>query len=135
MRSGLLKASALALGLAAAVSCGGGGGSSTSPSSSSTPTINIVSQNGVPVFSPNPAFFGGQQVVFKNNDNQMHHVILNDGSGDTGDIPAGATSKVVTMPSSGANYHCIIHTQMIGSIGASSGSAPPPCTGAYCDGY
>ena len=51
--------------------------------------ITIVGQNGTQAFSPNPASFGGQMVVFRNNDSVAHRVVLNDGSVDTGDIAPG----------------------------------------------
>lgn len=137
MRVRLLNASVLLVGLVAVPGCGGGGGSSTpmTPSPTSPTSINIVGQNGTQAFSPNPASFGGQQVVFKNNDSASHRIVLNDGSVDTGDIAPGATSRVVTMPSSGTNYHCSVHPGMIGSVTAATGAPPPPCTGSYCDGY
>ena len=139
MRRTVLSVSAVMIGLAAVSSCSGGGSSNAaapSPASnSSTPTITIVGQNGAQAFTPNPAAFGGQQVVFKNNDSVTHHVVLNDGSVDTGDIAPGATSRAVTMPSGGTNYHCSIHTGMIGGVSAVSGDAAPPCTGPYCTGY
>lgn len=129
----LLKASALMVGLAAISGCGGSS-SSTAPSSTSTPTINIVGQSGAQAFSPNPASFAGQQIVFKNSDSVTHRVVLNDGSIDTGDIAPGATSRAVTMPASGTNYHCSTHPGMIGGISAASGT-PPTCEGIYCSGY
>lgn len=141
MRLRLFRTSALMLGLAAASGCGGGGSSSiTAPSAPSAAaaapsTITILGQNGKQAFSPNPAAFGGQQVVFKNNDTVTHHIVLNDGSVDTGDIAPGATSKAVTMPGSGTNYHCAIHLGMIGGVGAAASSEPPPCTGSYCVSY
>ena len=73
-------------------------------------------------------------VVFRNNDSVAHRVVLNDGSIDTGDIAPGATSRAVSMPGSGTNYHCQIHPGMIGAVSSSSGP-PPPCTGIYCEGY
>ena len=127
--------------------CAGCGGSSTSPTSPSAPsspsspsspaaaTININGQNGTQAFAPNPSSFGGQMVVFKNNDSVTHRVVLNDGSVDTGNIAPGATSQAVMMPGGGTNYHCTIHPGMIGAVSASSGAPPPACTGAYCDGY
>ena len=125
------------------VSCGGsdgyGGSTPTSPSgggggTTSATTITIMGQNGTQAFSPNPASFGGQSVVFKNNDSITHRVVLNDGSVDTGDIAPGATSRAVVMPTAGTNYHCSLHPGMIGAV--SGGSAPPPaCTGLYCDPY
>ena len=120
--------------------CGGGsgGGSSspTSPSPSPTAnTININGQNGTQAFSPNPSSFGGQMVVFKNNDSVAHRVVLNDGSVDTGNIAPGATSQAVMMPGGGTNYHCSVHPGMIGAVSASSGAPPPACSGSYCDPY
>jgi plastocyanin len=137
MQVRLLTASAFTAGLVAVFGCGGSGSSSssTAPSPTSTPTITIVGQNGTQAFTPNPASFGGQQVVFKNNDSTTHHIVLNDGSVDTGDIAPGATSRVVTMPGAGANYHCSIHPGMIGSSSAASGAMAPPCVGVYCNGY
>jgi plastocyanin len=129
----LMKISVVMIGLAAASGCGGSS-SSTAPSSTSLPTINIVGQNGAQAFSPNPASFAGQQIVFKNNDSVAHHIVLNDGSIDIGDIAPGATSRAVTMPGAGTNYHCSTHPGMIGGISAASGT-PPPCDGMYCSGY
>jgi len=133
MRSHLLNASVWLLGFAALSGCGSN--SPMTPSPTTTPTITIVGRNGAQAFSPNPASFGGQPVVFKNNDSASHRIILNDGSVDTGDIAPGATSRAVTMPASGTNYHCSIHPGMIGSVTAATGGPPPPCTGSYCDGY
>jgi plastocyanin len=93
-----------------------------------------MGSNGTQAFSPNPAGFGGQTVVFKNNDSVSHRVVLNDGSVDTGDIAPGATSRAVAMPASGTNYHCQIHPGMIGAVSGGAG-APPACVGLYCDPY
>ena len=128
------RRSAVALSLAAAAGCGGGYSSSTGPSTTTIPTIAIVGQSGTQAFSPNPASFAGQQVVFKNNNNVTHRVMLNDGSLDTGDIAPGATSRPITMPPAGTNYHCSLHPGMIGSVGTSAGP-PPSCEGPYCSGY
>ena len=135
MQLRVLAVSALLAGLAAASGCGSSGSPAPTPSTTSAPTITIVGQNGTQAFTPNPASFGGQQVVFKNNDTVAHRVVLNDGSADTGDIAPGATSRAVTMPASGTNYHCAIHLGMIGSSSAGTGAPPPPCTGPYCDPY
>jgi plastocyanin len=75
-----LSTSSLAL-----VNCGGG---------SSAITIAIDGPNGTQAFSPNHAAFGGQAVVFKNNDSVTHRVVLNDGSIDTGDIAGQAPACV-----------------------------------------
>ena len=123
----------LALSLASLSGCGGSENPTTPTTSGAT--ISIVGQNGAQAFTPNPAPFGGQSVVFKNNDGSTHRIVLNDGSVDTGDIAPGATSRAVTMPGSGTNFHCMIHPGMIGSASGQSGTAPPPCEGAYCSPY
>jgi plastocyanin len=132
---GVTTASVLFASLAAASGCGSSGTPATTPTPPSSPTITIVGQNGTQAFTPNPAAFGGQQVVFKNNDTVTHRVVLNDGSVDTGDIPPGGTSRTVAMPSAGTNYHCAIHPGMIGSASAGAGTAPPTCEGPYCNAY
>jgi plastocyanin len=104
------------------------------PASSQSPlAITVTGDNGTLSFSPNPASAGGQMVVFKNIDTQTHRVVLNDGSIDTGDIAAGATSRAVQMPSAGTNYHCALHPGMIGAIKSANGDDAPACTGVYCD--
>src|SRR5262245_14028859 len=117
--------------------CGGGSSAPTSPSPSPSPsgnafTITVTSQNGAQSFSPNPASFGGQMVVFRNADSIVHRVVLNDGSIDTGDIGAGATSRAVQMPAAGANYHCSLHPAMVGAVNPMAGGPPPVCEGIYC---
>jgi plastocyanin len=112
--------------------CGGSNNNPGGPSGSGAATITINGQSGSQSFSPNPANFGGQTVVFKNNDSVTHRVQLNDGSLDTGDIAPGATSRTVVMPSGGTNYHCTLHASMIGAVSAASGAPPPVCQGIYC---
>jgi plastocyanin len=120
------------------VSCGEspGGSTPTSPGGggSTTTTITINGSSGTQAFTPNPASFGGQSVVFRNNDSVTHRVVLNDGSVDTGDIAPGATSRAVTMPAAGTNYHCSLHPGMIGAVSGTAGQTPE-CTGLYCDPY
>ncbi len=115
-----------------AAACGGSNSNPGGPSNNNVSTITINGRNGAQSFSPNPASFGGQTVVFKNNDTVTHRVQLNDGSLDTGDIAPGATSKSVLMPSSGTNYHCTLHPDMIGAVSAATGAPAPPCVGIYC---
>jgi plastocyanin len=133
-----MRLQGLAMVSVAVVLCGSCGSSSSSTPSSPSPaaatTITIMGSNGTQAFSPNPAGFGGQSVVFRNSDSVAHRVVLNDGSVDTGDIAPGATSRAVVMPASGTNYHCQIHPGMIGAVSGSAGG-PPPCTGVYCDPY
>ena len=126
----LAAAAAIVAGLGAS-SCGGGKSSPTSPSAPNVLTITITGQNGAQSFSPNPASAGGQMVVFRNTDNIVHRVQLNDGTLDTGNIAPGATSVAVLMPALGTNYHCTIHTTMIGAVNGTT-SPPPACEGPYC---
>jgi plastocyanin len=118
------------------VSCGGGG-SPSSPSgpagSTSVVTINITGQGGTSAFSPNPATVdaNSQTVMFKNNDKEIHHIILDDGSKQTSDIPPGASSVPITIGGSGS-YHCTIHPGMVGGFNGDKGDPPSSCTGAYC---
>ena len=130
----LVLASAVLSTALVASACGGSNNNPGGPSGSgsSAATITITRQNGAQSFSPNPANFGGQTVVFKNNDTISHRVALNDGTLDTGDIAPGATSRSVLMPSSGTNYHCVTHPDMIGAVSAASGAPPPICEGIYC---
>jgi plastocyanin len=70
-------------------------------------------------------------VIWQNMDSQTHHIVLNDGSLDTGDIAPGRSSPPLKLTVNGARYHCTIHPGMVGSINTSAGE-PPPCTGSYC---
>ena len=122
----------LPIALAAVSGCGGGSTPVTPGSTDTGPvTITIVGERGNQSFSPNPASVAGRAVVFRNTDAVVHRVLLNDGTLDTGDIAPGATSRVVTMPATGTNYHCALHTAMVGAVSAGA-AAPPPCTGPYC---
>jgi plastocyanin len=136
----ILIGSCTALVLAVAVACGGssgGGAPQTQPSgvpsggtNVNATTISILGDRGGASFTPNPAPSGASDLAFKNNDSQIHHIVANDGSFDSGDIAPGAT-KTVSLASDGTNYHCTIHPDMIGAVSASDG-APPRCTGIYC---
>jgi plastocyanin len=136
MRSRIFTAATAILTLVSALNCGGGSGSSnpTGPSSGGTTpvTIAITGNNGAQSFSPNPAALGGQMVTFRNNDSIVHRVTLNDGSLDTGDIAPGTTSRSILMPTAGTNYHCSLHTTMIGAVSPGTGQPPPVCVGDYC---
>lgn len=136
MRSSLVVGS-IVVGLAT-WTCGGSGGSGNSPTApapapaSTATTIDIMGDRGAQSFTPNPAAVGqGTTFTWRNRDNVVHHIVLNDGSLDTGDIAPGASSSALRLGTDGANYHCTIHPGMIGSISRSSG-APPPCEGPYC---
>lgn len=141
---------AIALAFAAlwAVGCGGGGTaySSAAPTAPSTTTpttpaatganvtVNIVGSAGSGAFSPNPVMAtAGQTLAFKNNDGTMHHLVADNGSWDSGDVAAGATSKALTVGGTAVNFHCTIHPTMVGSINGAS--APPPPTPNSSGGY
>ncbi len=126
-----------------ASACSGGSGSSysatastpTTPSastSSSTPagatTVNIMGQKNDQSFNPNPVPLSqGSQIVWHNSDNVVHHIVMNDGSFDSGDIAPGGTSKAMTLSSAGGNYHCTIHpTTMFGSVNVATTDPNPP---------
>lgn len=147
----MYKAGSAALAFAAALvaaSCGGGSGGAGSPSPTAptggsgggggqtTVTITITGQGGRLAFNPNPATVAaGQLVVFKNNDSVVHHVILDDGSVQTADIPPGGTSAAVAMGTSGSKtYHCSIHPGMVGGFNGADAEPPPGCNQAYCFG-
>lgn len=134
MRSSLTVACGFLVALASWTCGGGGGGSPSGPSPSGAVTINVLGERGVQSFSPNPATAAqGSMVQWRNTDGQIHRIVANDNSFDTGDIAPSATGTAVRMATDGTNYHCSIHpTTMFGSINASSG-APPPCSGIYCE--
>ena len=134
---------------AVAASCGGGSGGYGAPTSPSNPTgstggttngatvtITITGQGGKLAFNPNPATVNaGQLVVFKNNDVVAHHVILDDGSVQTADIPPGGTSAAVPMGTGDSkSYHCSIHPGMVGGFNGQEVEPPPNCNQAYCYG-
>jgi plastocyanin len=90
-------------------------------------TINVVSENGAQSFSPNPATLpAGQMVVWHNIDRVTHRVVLNDGSLDTGDLAAGASSQPMSINATNGAYHCSIHPSMVGTIiqGGSTAQSP-----------
>src|SRR5436853_2679194 len=103
------------------------------PTPSPTPpgavvTINVVGINGAQSFSPNPATLpAGQMVVWHNIDSITHRVVLNDGSLDTGNLNAGASSQPMTInvPVAGDPYHCSIHPVMVGTLVPASTSSSP----------
>lgn len=137
-----MRKGALALALAGAVatiSCGGGGGGTpTTPTpggggggTNNVVTITIKGVNGKSSFDPNPASVSaGQVVVFKNNDVVVHHLTLDDNTGQTADIAPGATSQPISIGSN-KSYHCMNHPSMVGSFNGNATPEPPPCTG-YC---
>jgi plastocyanin len=114
---------------------GGSGGSPTVPSTPAATTITIVSSNGLGnlganSFSPNPASVTqGTTVAWHNTDSTTHHIVLDNGSLDTGTIAPGATSTAMTLTVSSGTYHCTIHPTMVGSINMATTPAPMPGPG------
>src|SRR5438105_1583222 len=109
MRSRVL---ALSMFVLAAGGCGGGGGSASSPStpapttsttaSSGAAIVTIMGQKNDQSFNPNPAaIVQGGLVVWRNGDSTVHHIVMNDGSFDSGDLAPGATSKEMRLTSNG----------------------------------
>jgi plastocyanin len=98
-----------------------------------TVTANIVGSSGNQAFSPNPiAAPVGYTVVFKNNDSTTHHIVLDDGSADLGDLAPGATTSGFTVKtSSQLLFHCKIHSSMVGSLNGQMAPDPPPCSDPY----
>jgi plastocyanin len=141
MQRSVAAASGLLFMILCFTACGSNNNYNPNPTNPTPPTTNppatatqigIVGDRGNGSFNPNPANVSqGSMMTFKNNDGITHRIVANDGTFDTGNIAAGATSGGVTLQTNGTNYHCTIHPDMIGSISASTG-APPPCTGQYC---
>jgi len=141
MKNSLTMALALALALTAS-GCGGGGSmntptapTTTGGNTSGAVTVTITGKSGTAAFTPNPAIVNsGGTVQFKNNDAVTHHIMMDDGSAQTADIPPGATSAAVSVGSN-MSYHCVIHPGMVGGFNGSTGTPPPNCSYQYCAGY
>jgi plastocyanin len=140
MQLRVISGAAFALAAAVAITgCGGSssGGSSTPTNPTPTPTpsantvtVTIVGSSGNQAYQPNPVQVNtGDSVAFKNADRTLHHIVMDDGSADLGNIAPGSTASM-TLKTSGGNYHCTIHTSMVGSINGKE--APEPCQGQYC---
>ena len=130
----------VALLVVAAWGCSGSGSDSTSMSmptpsttsaSANASTINIVSQDHAFSFDPNPAAIPqGSLVVWHNIDTTAHHIVMNDGSFDSGIIAPGTASQLMRLTSAGGNYHCTIHpTTMFGGINMAT--MEPPSSPGY----
>jgi plastocyanin len=127
--------------LFAAWGCSGGSGSNApgmptptpnTPSNGAT-TVSITGQNGAQSFNPNPApITQGSLVVWRNMDSTPHHIVMNDGSFDSGDIGPGGISPTMRLNTTGGTYHCTIHpTTMFGSINAATDPPPSPNPSPY----
>ena len=92
----------------------GGGSGGNDPPASDPVTVAILGLRGSSSFSPNPVA-AGRMVTWRNDDGLTHRIVADDGSFDTGNLVAGASS-VMVQPTAGG-YHCSIHPTMVGSIG------------------
>jgi plastocyanin len=140
MRFPVLSGAGVALGGALAMwSCTGGGAPSAptpappAPAAGTTVMVTIVGSIGNQAYRPNPvAANAGDTVLFRNNDTKMHHIVLDDGSADLGDVWPGAMSRGVTLRHTNAmNFHCTMHSSMVGSINAAAAPEPAPCDDPY----
>ena len=146
------RISAAAMAIAGAVvlwNCGGGGGGTATVPTSPTPavsapapapaappatvTVAIVSSVGNAAFQPNPVrASSGDTVMFRNSDSKLHHLVMDDGSADLGDVSPGATSRGFTLRSANAtSFHCTLHSSMVGSINGAAAPEPPACLDPY----
>lgn len=141
MRSRFLSGASLAIvGAVVLWGCGKGSGGGTPAGPSGPPqtgpqtvTVNIIGSAGNGAYRPNPVTANtGDTVVFKNTDSQVHHIVLDDGSADLGDLTPGGTSRgFVVKNQNAANYHCMLHSSMVGSVNADAPPEPPPCNDPY----
>jgi plastocyanin len=141
MRANLLIGSALAVTCAVALwSCGSttatapsGTTTPATPSTPATTSIAIVGSSGNTAFSPDVVTASaGDMLVWKNNTTVLHHIVLDDGS-VVGDIQPGGSSSPLALKTASGNFHCTIHSTMIGSINTTAPPAAPPCTTpGYC---
>ena len=89
-----------------AVGCGssGSGGYNPTPNPTPTPTptpgagtVNIVGESGNRSFNPNPSSLPANgMITFTNTHSVTHHIVANDGSWNTGDLPPGASSAAIS---------------------------------------
>jgi plastocyanin len=88
-------------------------------------TINIIGTAGANAFAPNPlAIQPGEMIVWMNDDERVHHIMLDDGT-DVGTVAPGQPSVPIALVNPTATYHCTLHPSMVGSISDSSVVAPP----------
>ena len=79
-------------------------------------TIEVIGINGTRSFSPNPKSIPAvHPVIWHNEDIETHHIVLDDGSVDTGALRPGASSAPMPIGTAG-RYHCTIHPSMVGTI-------------------
>ncbi len=92
-----------------------------------------MSSTGNGAFQPNPVRANtGDTVMFRNNSTATHHIVLDDGSADLGDVSPGATTRGIVLRNANAsNFHCTNHSSMVGTINGQIAPEPPPCPDPY----
>ena len=111
--------------------CGGSASSGvTGPTPPAAPpgavTVSIVGSAGSGAFAPNPVqVAAGNAIVWRNDDPNIHHIVLDDGSADLGTVVPGATTRSVTVTDGAAiGFHCTIHPSMVGTINGTATANP-----------
>jgi uncharacterized lipoprotein NlpE involved in copper resistance len=91
-------------------------GYNMSPTTPPPPTPNTISIKSF-AFSPAVDTISlGTTITWKNNDGVAHTSTSNNGSWDTGSIPAGGSKTTVFNAVGSFPYHCTIHPSMTGII-------------------
>ncbi len=134
--SGTLVATLVA---AAAWGCGGGGGGSTptAPSGSTPPpapatttvTVAVVGSVGNTAYQPNPVRARvGDTVMFRNADVTMHHIVMDDGSADLGDVNPGRDQPRIHGGERHGPAVPLHHPPIDGrQLNGAEAPEPPPC--------
>lgn len=93
--------------------CGSGDSRKTPGAAGPRSTVDIKNFN----FSPTPLLAKvGDTISVNNGDSTAHTFTADDGSFDTGNLAAGATTTVKIVKSGQLAYHCEIHNYMKGII-------------------
>lgn len=90
----------------------------TSSAGAADVMITIKGVNGDMSYEPNPAMVSvGQRVAWRNADGITHTATQDGGAFDTGLIPGGAASILITTTTATTlPYHCKIHPSMVGTL-------------------
>ena len=130
MRGSFVPLFVLAAALSAA-HCGGSTPTTPGPTTPNVVTVSIVGTRGNGSYVPNPVITSGNQVMFTNNDAAAtHHIVMDDGSADFGNLSPGASGPARAV--AGGNFHCTNHPSMVGSFNGATAPVPAPGSG---DGY
>jgi plastocyanin len=115
----------IALTAIALIACSGSTGSAAPAGASSQPGSAAPAPAGgsmaisIKNFAFDPATDSvptGSKITWTNNDTTAHTVTFDDGSGDSGDLAAGATFDHTFATAGTFAYHCTIHSSMHGTV-------------------